>query len=459
MATAGLYARISQDDRDDAAGVERQRKDCESYCARHDLEIAGTFIDNDVSASRYARKKRPEYRRLIEATHNGVDVIVAYNIDRLYRQPRELEELIDLAEHGTVEVHTLNGPLDLRTGDGRANARILVTMAAKSTDDDSRRWRSLKDHLAVSGKRAGGPRPFGYDAPPGEPMTIRDDEADALRRAADAVLAGESVTGIATAWNAADIKPPRSKKGTWSTTQVISVLTNPVQAGMRVHRSEVVGKGDWPRILDRATHERLVSLLTDPARKRRTPPRRSLLTGIVYCSECDGPMTRDRNNGKPVLRCRRGPGLPGCGRVSIQSTPVESMVTAYVIGRLDVTTGVAAAHADLHAGDRDSAAGALEELELRLTDVGEMFAAGVITRGEYTRMRASINAKIKDARRDLRPARARDALDAIIGKLGDVWDGLSDDRKREIIAAVVDKVTISPATRRRGFDPDRITIT
>jgi site-specific DNA recombinase len=125
MTTAGLYARISQDDDGDAAGVERQQRDCESYCKRHGLEIVGTFIDNDVSASRYARKKRPEYRRLIDATCNGVDVICAYHIDHLYRQPRELEERIALAEDGTVEVHTLNGPLDLRTGDGRANARAL----------------------------------------------------------------------------------------------------------------------------------------------------------------------------------------------------------------------------------------------------------------------------------------------------------------------------------------------
>jgi hypothetical protein len=81
-------------------------------------------------------------------------------------------------------------------------------------------------------------------------------------------------------------------------------------------------------------------------------------------------------------------------------------------------------------------------------------------------MRASVTEKIKDARRQLRPARARDALDAIPGKLGDVWNRkddqgrpmLSDDRKREIIGAVVERVTIAPATRRRGFDRDRVAI-
>jgi hypothetical protein len=337
-------------------------------------------------------------------------------------------------------------------------AGMLASMGRAESENIGTRMRSKKDELAVAGRRAGGARPFGYEAPAGEPMTIRDDEASALRAAAGAVLAGESLTSIARSWNEAGIRPPQSKKGTWTATQVRSLLTNPLHAGLRVHRGEVVGPADWPAILDRATHEGLAALLNDPARKRRTPSRRSLLTGICFCSRCGGPMTRDMNNGKPVLRCRTGPGLPGCGRVSIVAEPVEAMVIVYVIGRLDSGDAVARAHADLHTGDTDEAARALEELEHRLTDVGEMFAAGDITRAEYVRMRASVTEKIKDARRQLRPARSRDALDAITGTLADVWPKMSDDRRHEIIAAVVEKVVVSPASRRRGFDAARVKI-
>jgi hypothetical protein len=71
-----------------------------------------------------------------------------------------------------------------------------------------------------------------------------------------------------------------------------------------------------------------------------------------------------------------------------------------------------------------------------------------------------MNTKIADCRRKLRPARSRDALDAVTGKLADAWKdpSFTDDRKREIVAAVVEKVTIAPASRRRGFDPARVEI-
>ena len=38
----------------------------------------------------------------------------------------------------------------------------------------------------------------------------------------------------------------------------------PAQAGLRVHRREVIGPAAWPAVLDRVTHERLVAVLTAP---------------------------------------------------------------------------------------------------------------------------------------------------------------------------------------------------
>jgi DNA invertase Pin-like site-specific DNA recombinase len=451
-----LYCRISRDDAGDMLGVQRQERECRALAKAKGWSVGAVLTDDDISAFNGAA--RAGYAELLDGLRaDRFDAVIAYKLDRLTREGlRGLTPLLEALDGKPLAC--VHDHIDTSTAMGEGMAGMLASMGRAESENIGTRMRSKKDELAVSGKRAGGSRPFGYDAPPGEPMTIRADEAEALRAAASAVLAGESLTEIARTWNAQEIKPPQSKKGTWTATQIRSVLSNPLHAALRVHRGEVVGPAEWPPVLDRATHERLVSLLTDPARKRRTPSSRSLLTGIVYC-ECGGPMTRDVNNGKRVLRCRRGPGLPGCGSVSIVSEPVETMVSEYVIGRLDATTAVADAHVDLHTGDRDAAAGTLEELEQRLTDVGEMFAAGDITRGEFTRMRASLHAKIKDARRQLRPARARHALDAITSKIGDVWDDLSRDRKREIIAAVVERVTVAPATRRRGFDPDRITIT
>ena len=71
-----------------------------------------------------------------------VNRIVVYNLDRLYRRPRELEPIIDLADRGLIVADVDKGDLDLSTGDGRYNVRIVVAGAAKMSDDTSRRVRS-----------------------------------------------------------------------------------------------------------------------------------------------------------------------------------------------------------------------------------------------------------------------------------------------------------------------------
>ena len=61
------------------------------------------FVDNDISAWR-SGTRRPRYQAMLEAVRTGeLGRIVVYHVDRLYRQPRELEELIDLADAGQVE--------------------------------------------------------------------------------------------------------------------------------------------------------------------------------------------------------------------------------------------------------------------------------------------------------------------------------------------------------------------
>jgi DNA invertase Pin-like site-specific DNA recombinase len=101
---------------------------------------------------------------LLEAIRAGeVSRIVVYHVDRLYRQPRELEELIDLAERGRVEVvSVVSGEIDLRTSDGRFVARLLVSVAAKESDDKSRRIRRQKQQVREQGRWPGGRRAFGW---------------------------------------------------------------------------------------------------------------------------------------------------------------------------------------------------------------------------------------------------------------------------------------------------------
>jgi DNA invertase Pin-like site-specific DNA recombinase len=61
--------------------------------------------------------------------------IVVYDLDRLARQPKDLERIIDIYDRKPLIFATVQGSIDLSTPDGRTMARVLVAMANKSSMD------------------------------------------------------------------------------------------------------------------------------------------------------------------------------------------------------------------------------------------------------------------------------------------------------------------------------------
>ena len=96
---AGVYARISRvrvNSHEETLGVERQLPPCRDLCERLGWDIAETYVDNDLSA--FSATRRLAYEQMLADARAGVlDVIVAWDADRLTRRPVENEALIDLS--------------------------------------------------------------------------------------------------------------------------------------------------------------------------------------------------------------------------------------------------------------------------------------------------------------------------------------------------------------------------
>lgn len=76
------------------------------------------------------------------------------------------------------------------------------------------------------------------------------------------------------------------------------------------------GEAAWDAVFTQDEHDRLVAKLTDPARNENTwagrAEARYLLTGIVTCGLCKGPMyAQGAKTGRPRYSCTRGPGKWG----------------------------------------------------------------------------------------------------------------------------------------------------
>lgn len=99
--SAAIYGRISHDPSGERLGVQRQEADCVAEARRRGWGVVRVYVDDDRSAYN-ARKPRPEYQRLLRDIAAGeVDGVMVWRLDRLHRQPRELEEFIACATEST----------------------------------------------------------------------------------------------------------------------------------------------------------------------------------------------------------------------------------------------------------------------------------------------------------------------------------------------------------------------
>ena len=465
---AVIYRRISNDRTGEEAGVARQQEDCERYCTERGWPVVADLEDNDISASRYGRKKRHGYLAAISLIESGeANALVAWHLDRLWRQPKELEQLIDLAEKHDVLVVTLYGEVDLTTGDGRFMARILVSAAAKASDDASRRILRVKQDMLRKGLPVGGVRAFGWNDTDPEAgiragTVIVPDEADLIRAACRRFLQGASLNSIARAWNEAGAVTPQGGHG-WTGTQVRVVLSNPRNAGLRSYKGEVIpGEVAWSPIVDARTWRQVVARLDDPARKSG-PKRSSLLTGLVQCGVpgCGAGMVRNGSGRRPVFVCRRRVNGVGCNGVTASATAVEETVTKWVLARVE-SDGFRQALAARHMRPEASRdlVDAIEVDETKLREIEDDYANGLHSRAAYFRLRDQVAPRLDANRQQLARNERSVVATEILGLNGDLrsrWKGLEVDRQRAIIAAIMEKVVVSPTTRRGAkFDVDRL---
>ena len=320
-ARAGIYARISSDREADGLAIGRQLEDCERLAEERGWRVVERYIDQDVSA--YNGRVRPAYRRLLGDLRTGsIDGVIVYHLDRLHRQPRDLEEFFDVCKTaGVDDLATVTGRINLADPDGQFQARILGAVAKKESDDKSRRIRRKHEELAAAGRLSGGgTRPYGYAS---DRRTIRPGEAAVIRETATRLLAGESVRSICTALNERGERTVTG--GEWTQQTLRRMLFSARISGQREHRGVIVGPAEWPGILTPADTERIRALFGDPARRTNKTARRYLLARLLRCGRCGATLvSRPTATGTRRYVCASGPGFGGCGRITITAEHVST---------------------------------------------------------------------------------------------------------------------------------------
>ena len=439
--------------------MARQIEDCERLAARKGWRIVEQYVDDDVSA--WSGKKRPQYARSLEDLEAGaIDGLLVYDLDRLHRQPSELESFIELcARLGLTNVASVSGDIDLTTSGGQFQARILGAVAKKESDDKSRRIRRKHEEIAANGRiSGGGNRPYGYED---DKLTVRPAEAAIVAECAKRLLAGEPVRSIT-----ADLIARRvatSTGGTWSPQSLTRMLKSARISGQREHKGEIVATAAWPGIISVEDGAAIRSLLANPERRTNKAARRYLLGGILVCSNCGQKLVaRPRSGGQRRYACAKGPGFAGCGKTYVNADDVEAFVVEAVLHRLD--SRELQRSQERRQRSAPEAKRWIEEIEATQAQQVELATAygnREISMDELRAARAPIEQRLTLARRQLANVSRTNVLDGYVGnseKLRGEWDSLDLSQQHAIVAAVIDVIVVGAA--RRGynrFDESRLT--
>jgi site-specific DNA recombinase len=468
------YARIS-DDKHEGLGVERQLDIQHAY-----VETLGLpwpiedFQDNDKSASRFGRKPRLDFQRMVELVEAGaLRAVCFWDIDRLFRRNDELEDLFKLIDSAPDEVRIYNANDQaqvLLNARGRKLLRYGVADAAHYSDKLSE---TVGLHHAQARKRgawSGGKRPFGYT--PAETkdakgrrlptLIVIPEEAALIREAATAVLRGASIHSICRDWNDRNI-PTTTPGKVWRPAVVSGMLRSPRNAGRVPHHGEDVGPASWEAILPVDVWQQLQAKMDSLAvRTPSNPPRRSLLTGVLTCGVCGASLVSFQSmRGTRMRRCRSEPGRPSCGKVAVAVRFILPAIEEALFLHVDRTDFQALLRQVQADSGTLEVARELEAAKAQREEVKALTVSGAYDPQDGADMLRGLRDRIEGLRATLSRTLVTSPLEPYAGKPGALraaWGGLTDDQKRTLMLATFGTIAVMPVKRRGGkvFDPTRV---
>ncbi|RFZ13754.1 Recombinase [Mycobacterium marinum] len=374
------------------------------------------------------------------------DALVAYDLDRLTRQPRQLEDWVDAAEDKGLALVTANGEADLTTDAGRLFARIKMAVARSEVERKSARQKAAALQRAQLGRPPLGVRLTGY-TPKGETVP---DEADMVRRVFKLFHGGESLKSTARILTEGGVMARNGKP--WNPSSVRDILTNPRYAGRAVYDGQVLQgvRGNWEALVTDEVFDVVQARLSDPRRRtQQGTDRKHLGSGLYLCDECGARVTGFAGS---QYRCK-----------ATHVNRVRAGVDQYVMDVLTERPSRGDA-AQLLAGP-DEALAPLTERTRALRDqiaaADADYDAGYIDGVRYHARTERVRAELEAVERDMRGYQTGTALDEVLSAPDPVaaFVGGSLMAKRTVIETLCEVRLRRGRHGSKAFDPDTVQIT
>ncbi|MFG2699572.1 recombinase family protein [Streptomyces sp. NPDC048386] len=318
------YRRLS--DPNGGTSVARQGAMNATAARENSWDLGEPYEDDGLSASKYARKKRDDFERLMEdlasgetgrTSRFGADILMLWESSRGSRQVGEWVNFLELCEAKGVLIWVTTHE---RLYDPR-NGRDRKTLLEDAIDSE---YESYKTHIRIVGTtafEASKGRPHGkapdglkpvYDTETGELATWVEnpDRSEAPSELFRLLEEGHSLRTIEGMFLKAGYLNLEGKP--FSREHLRHMATRYAYTGLRVHKGELY-EGVWDGFIPRERFWNVQRIMTSPGRTTTRPGgAKHVLTAALNCGRCGGNrlgvqgLHRSVRKEAPVYRCENG---------------------------------------------------------------------------------------------------------------------------------------------------------
>jgi DNA invertase Pin-like site-specific DNA recombinase len=347
-------------------GIESQDRLAREWAERNGHQITATAADKRSGTVQpwhrpnlrpwvycgcdWCQDHDPRKNRIYEPARIGeFDAVVAYRLDRLSRGDNQSTNEIEAwaHRHGKMLL-TEDGLVFPCEGADGIRWDLAKRLAHEEWLKTSERYRRMQAHLREN-KYLVGDASFGYRIACAEQCGKTGKECGhhktlepnpelipVVKDMAERYLNGDSFRSICRWLDSEGIKPRAAAM--WQPTAVRDILENPALMGRRKDskdRTELRFEG----ILDPATFARLQAKLAENPRHGAISDEPALLTGIIYCANCQGIMHQKRcytarKDGSKryheYYRCDGSPREPSTCKNMIRMDEADARVTGLI---------------------------------------------------------------------------------------------------------------------------------
>lgn len=331
---AAIYVRVSTPGQEqDGTSLATQEEACRAYAAQHGYEVVAVYREVYSGVELWDRPRLGELREAIRG--DRTDVLIAYAIDRLSRDPTHLGVILSEADYHGTAVAFVSEPLD-----SSPEGELIRFVRGYSAKVEHAKFSERSQRGIGARIKAGKPLPgarvlYGYRWNAARTAYVEDPLNGAVvRRIYAEALAGRTLRAIARGLTDDGIPTPTGKPA-WVYTVVKKILENPRYAGegvaLRYRSTKVAGhtpsgrqrrlvrlrpeneriplpEGTIPPLVDAtvfaAAAERMRLNAQRSARNNREPEAYLLRGGYVRCGYCGRAMSAVKlANGQRIYRC------------------------------------------------------------------------------------------------------------------------------------------------------------